>query len=102
MRPIGRVPKSREEAQRNVNAFKDIKNKIVDKVSDVMSYPARRKAQKAILQDTENLKDIKLVNQAGSNTEPIPNDYRSELFRARANVSNLKTQQMQALRKQNK
>lgn len=74
------------------------KRGVIDKVSDVLSYPARRKAQKAILKADRDVRDIKMVREA-RNAEPIPNDYRSPLFRARANVSNLKYDADQRARK---
>ena len=77
--------------------LKAIKNKVIDKVSDVLSYPARRKAQKAILKSDAILKDIKTVrNSKGYDTSE--KDWRDPIFRARANVSNFKTEQLQALR----
>lgn len=70
--------------------FKRFKNKIIDKTSDILSYRKRSKSKKSIAQGESDLRDIKLVRQAGKNTEPIPNDYRSELFRARARVAVLR------------
>ena len=57
-RPVGRQT-SREEAERNVAAFKGVKNKVVDKISDLMSYPARRNAQKAMLKADKQVEQIK-------------------------------------------
>lgn len=77
----------------------NLKSKIVNKVSDVMSYPARRNAQKTQIKADADVRDIKLTREAGNNTEPIPNDYRSDLFRARANVAVLRSKQYEALQK---
>lgn len=50
-----------------------VKDKIIDKVSDVMSYPARRNAQKSILRSNKDLETIKKNKAMGMRTvrEPI-------------------------------
>lgn len=40
-------------------SIQTIKNKVIDKVSDVMSYPARRNAQKSILNSNANTTALK-------------------------------------------
>ncbi len=42
-----------------------IKSKIIDKVSDVLSYPARRAAQKSILNADKEFKFAKSANKLG-------------------------------------
>lgn len=39
-----------------------IKNKVIDKVSDIMSYPARRNAQKSILKSEKEFTRLKAIN----------------------------------------
>jgi len=39
------------------------KDKVIDKVSDVLSYPARRAAQKSMLKSDEEFKEVKQANQ---------------------------------------
>lgn len=82
-------------------SLKAIKNKVIDKVSDVMSYPARRNAQKSMLKSDALLKDIKLTREM-KGYDTSDKDWKDPVFRARTNVSNYKTEQMQALRKQNR
>lgn len=67
------------------------KDAVIDKVSDAISFPARRNAQKSMLKADQDLADVKMV-RATRGTQPVPNDYRSPLFRARANVAVLKAQ----------
>ena len=59
MRPISKPIMKREEAQAMVDGVKSAKNKVIDKVSDLMSYPARRNAQKAILKADKQVQEIK-------------------------------------------
>lgn len=79
-------------------AVSGFKSKVIDKVSDVMSYPARRSAQKSIAKSNANLSDLKMVKEAGK-VEPYPNDYRSPLFRAKANVAGMKIDAQRAAQK---
>lgn len=72
-----------------------LKSKIVDVASDIMSYPARRKAQKQVLQSNNDLADVKMLRQARQNgiTEndiAANRDWHDPLFRARANVMRLR------------
>lgn len=66
-----------------------VKNKVIDKVSDMMSYPARRKAQKAMIKADNDVSDIKMVREMKS-VDTSDRDWQDPLFRARANVSGLK------------
>lgn len=59
MRPIGKPIMKREEAQGMVDGIKRAKAKVIDKVSDVLSYPARRNAQKSILKSDKQVQEIK-------------------------------------------
>jgi hypothetical protein len=77
------------------------KAKVIDKVSDVMSYPARRSAQKAMIKADHDVRDIKAVREARG-AEPVPNDERSSLFRARANVSFMKSKAQRVALKNSK
>lgn len=95
--PVQIMKPNNEVSNKNSLANR-IKNKVTDITSDVMSYPARRSAQVAQAKANKDVSDIKMVRKA-KGSEPIPNDYRSPLFRARANVSNLKSQQLEALNK---
>ena len=61
MRPMGMLA-NREQAQRNVDAFRGARDKVIDKVSDVMSYPARRTAQKSILSSETKSKELREAN----------------------------------------
>lgn len=75
------------------------KKKVIDKVSDVLSYPARNKARKSIEKSNELVKDIKLVRKT-KDLIPYPfDDYSSEVFRARANVLGYKYDQEQNSKK---
>ncbi len=69
MRPIGKPIMKENEKRRTLAAIKAtpgrIKNSIVDKVSDVMSYPARRAAQKAMLNSDKELNFIKDARSKG-------------------------------------
>ena len=49
-----------------------IKNKVIDKVSDAMSYPARREAQKSILRSDRDLQFIKDARSKGLKTTREP------------------------------
>ena len=74
-----------------------IKEKVIGATSDLLSYPARRKAQKAMIKSDQIAKDVKtLQDYKGYDTSD--KDYRDPVFRAKANISNFKTEQMQALR----
>lgn len=64
-------------------------NKLINTVSDILSFPARRNAQKAINQANSDVADIKLVRQA-KGTDTSDKNYTDPLFRARANVAAMK------------
>lgn len=66
-----------------------VKNKVIDKVSDVLSVVPRMKAKNAIAKADGLVADIKLVREA-KGTEDA-GDQSDPLFRARANVSNYKS-----------
>ena len=100
--PIGMYrPRSKKEAQQVVDGMKNMKAKVIDKVSDAMSYPARRSAQKSMLKADSLVKDFKTVRE-NKGYDTSDKDYKDPVFKARANVSNFKAEQLQALRKQNK
>jgi|GEM_PF-2966247 len=63
--------------------------KIIDKTSDVLSFPARRKARNMIRRDSKLVEDMKMVRGA-KGSEPVKNDHTDPLFRVRANVINAK------------
>ena len=63
--------------------------KIIDKTSDVLSFPARRKARNMIRRGSKLVEDLKIV-RASKGAEPMTDDYRDPLFKARVNVSNAK------------
>jgi hypothetical protein len=65
------------------------KKKIIDVASDMMSAPARIKAEAAKKKADQDVADIKLVRET-KNVDTSDKDYRDPVFRARANVSNMK------------
>lgn len=73
-------------------AIKDIikkaKNKVVDVASDIMSAPARIKSQMSVDKANSQIADLKMVRDM-KHMEDSGN-WKDPLFRARANVSNMK------------
>ena len=65
------------------NIIQNIKNKVIDVASDVMSAPARMKANASIANSTRVFNDAKTVNQ--NKGKPDSGDYTDPLFRARVN-----------------
>lgn len=61
--PITRV-KNKEQAKQFLGGVKRVKDTVIDKVSDVMSYPARRAAQKSMIQSDKKYTEIKAKNTA--------------------------------------
>jgi hypothetical protein len=75
-----------------------MKNKLIEKVGDVLSYQARRMAQKSILKSNADIEDVRRVAQS-RDVDTSDKDYRDPLFRARANVARMKVdQQKRALK----
>lgn len=95
-----KLPNAQERAEGRAymkDKFSGMKAKVIDKVSDVLSYPARRKAQKSMIKSGNIINDMKLVNEAKGTQDK--GDYTDPLFRARANVSGYKVDsQMKALK----
>lgn len=69
--------------------IKKIGNKIVDVTSDIMSAPARIKANNSKSKADSDVKQIKTVREMKN--VPDEGDERDPLFRMRVNVSNMKT-----------
>lgn len=75
-----------------------MKEKIIDKVSDILSYPARRQAQKSIAKSNAELADSKLVRET-KDVDIGDADYKNPVFRARANVAVKKMEQQRRVLK---
>ena len=80
------------------DTFNKAKAKVIDVASDIMSAPAQARAINAKKKADAQVADIKMVRQF-KGKEPVPNDERSPLFRARANVSNMGFEREQAMKK---
>ncbi len=61
--------------------------KIINKTSDILSAPARAKAQLVKEKADQVVRDIKTV-RAAKNIDLSDKNYKDPIFRARANVSN--------------
>lgn len=72
-----------------LDTIKKAKAKVIDVTSDILSAPARAKAANQMKKADADVQDIKFVREAKGVQDG--GDYRDPLFRARANVSNLKT-----------
>lgn len=70
------------------NTIKKVGKKVVDVASDVMSGFAPQRAANNQKKVDAQVKDIKMVREMKK--VPDGGDYRDPLFRARANVSNMK------------
>lgn len=71
------------------DTVKKVINKITDTTSDVLSVPARAKADAANKKADADVADIKLVRKT-KGVDTSGSDYKDPIFRARANVSNMK------------
>lgn len=58
------IRRNQANLKKVVGAVKNVKDTAIDKVSDVMSYPARRASQKAILAGEKLLKERKEARSA--------------------------------------
>lgn len=83
-----------------LNKLKEIKKKFDDKGGDILSYPARRAAQKSIAKSNAQMADMKLEKETRG-VEIEPANYTNPVFRARANVAQMKAEQQRRALKGN-
>jgi len=88
--PITRV-KNKEQAKQYLNGMKNIKDKVVDITSDVISLPARLKSKNMIKQSN---KDIAIIKKARLYKDVPDFDYKGnpqkEAINARINLDEVK------------
>jgi len=72
-----------------IDKLKKAKNKVIDVASDIMSAPARMKANTQMKKNAQNDADLKLVKET-KGVSMKGQDYHNPIFRARANVAVLK------------
>lgn len=72
-----------------LNKIKKVKNVVVDKVSDLMAFPAIMRANSITAKTERDLADLRLVREM-KGVDSSNMDWRDPLFRARANVAILK------------
>jgi hypothetical protein len=70
---------------KKIGIIQSIKNKIIDKTSDVMSLPARIKANTMMRQSANDVKTLKADRERGGN-QPYPNDESNPQFRTQMNA----------------
>jgi len=73
------------DAEKASDGMSNLKKKVIDVTSNILSYPARAKAKKEITKNEQLAKDIKLVKEAGP-TDLSDKDWKDPLFRATMNV----------------
>jgi len=59
-------PLTKQSAEMRVAGMRKLKDEVIDKVSDVMSYPTRRKYQKQMIESEKKYQELK---QARTNKE---------------------------------
>lgn len=80
-----RYSNSKRSATKKVGLFQTIKNKIIDKTSDVMSLPARISSNRVQRQANYDVKTLKADRERGGN-QPYPNDESNPQFRTQMNA----------------
>jgi hypothetical protein len=78
--------------------MKNLKKKIIDVTSDILSAYPRYKANKSIKKSNQMVEDIKL-NRETKHYDLSDKDWKDPIFRARANVNGYKYDQEQKIKK---
>jgi len=74
--------KAKSLATSGRQAIGAIKDKVIDKASDAMSYPARRAAQKAMIKADKRLDNVRLQRDVNKKAQSILDSQRKSLEEA--------------------